>query len=111
MSHSVFKEQKCFNFHAVCFSGFCVEAADNLSNSLNESTAFFKKSFLSLPGRNERSPKATALFQTRRVIVAPRFIRATIKFNFFISIKDQNPARFAPGASCSTVAANAADPL
>ena len=83
MSHSVFKEQKCFNFGTTCFSGFSVEAADNLSNPLNESTAFFKKSFLSLPARNSRPPKATGLFQTRRAIVAIRFNRATLKFNFF----------------------------
>jgi hypothetical protein len=46
MSYSDFKEQKCFNFRAVGFSGFSVEAADNLSNTLIESTAFLKKSFI-----------------------------------------------------------------
>jgi hypothetical protein len=52
MSHSVFKEQKCFNFRNAYFSVFPVEAADNLSNSLNESTAFLKKVF------KEQSPKS-----------------------------------------------------
>jgi hypothetical protein len=46
MSYSDFKEQKGFNFRAGCFSGFSVEATGNLSNTLIESTAFLKKSFL-----------------------------------------------------------------
>jgi hypothetical protein len=40
MSYSDFKEQKCFNIRADGFSGFPVEAADNLSNPLMQSTAF-----------------------------------------------------------------------
>jgi hypothetical protein len=45
MSYSDFKEQKMLQLLAGCFSGFSVEAADNLSNSLSESTAFCKKVF------------------------------------------------------------------
>ena len=46
MSHSVFKEQKCFNFRTLIFSGFSVEAADNLPNLLVMSTRFCKKVFI-----------------------------------------------------------------
>jgi hypothetical protein len=45
MSYSDFKEQKGFNFRPAFFSGVSVEAADNLSDTLTESTAFFQKSF------------------------------------------------------------------
>ena len=45
MSYSVFKDQKSFNVKPALISGFLAEAADNLANSLRESTAFSKKVF------------------------------------------------------------------
>ena len=46
MSHSVFKEQKCFNFRTLELSGFSVEAASNLPNLPVVSTRFRKKVFI-----------------------------------------------------------------
>jgi hypothetical protein len=83
MSYSDFKEQKGFNFRAGCFSGFSVEATGNLSNTLIESTAFLKKSFLRTFARFDDHRGTGRLFQTRRAIVSIRMERATRKFNFF----------------------------
>jgi hypothetical protein len=83
MSHSVFKEQKCLNFRTVVSSGFSVEAADNLSNSLMMSTRFFVKKYSKIICLKLAATEAANLFQTRRAIVAISFDHATLKFNFF----------------------------
>jgi len=83
MSYSDFKEQKCSNLRADGFSGFSVEAADNLSNTLIESTAFFKKSFWRTFAWFDDNRSAVRLFQARRAIVSIRMERATRNFNFF----------------------------
>jgi hypothetical protein len=49
-----FQRTKMLQLSTTCFSGFSVEAADNLSNTLMKSTAFLKKSFL------RTMPKPTA---------------------------------------------------
>jgi hypothetical protein len=83
MSHSVFKEQKCLNFRTVVSSGFSVEAADNLSNSLMMSIRFFVKKYSKIIYLKLATTEAVDLFQTRRAIIAINFNRATLKFNFF----------------------------
>jgi hypothetical protein len=57
MSYSDFKEQKSFNFRTAFLSGFSVEAADNLSNPLIESTAFRKNIF-------EEQPVKSGIYRT-----------------------------------------------
>jgi hypothetical protein len=69
MSYSDFKEQKGFNFPPACFSGFSVEAAENVSNPLMQSTAFLKKSFSRTSAGFDVRRTAVHLFQARRAIV------------------------------------------
>jgi hypothetical protein len=45
------------------FSGISVEAADNLSDSLIESTAFFKKSYLRTFTKNRAALRRARLFE------------------------------------------------
>jgi len=112
MSHSVFKEQKCFNFHSAIFSGFPVEAADNLSNSLIESTAFFKKKFSNINCLNLASAQSARFVSNKAGHSSDHKQSRNPQVQlFFTSIKDQNPPRFAQCVSRWKTAANVRDPF